>query len=234
MRVLRASTLGILLGVLIGVVFGVLPAMKAGFSVYNKTKQTSSNISDEIIRFHVRANSDSTEDQDLKMDVKDAVIEYISPYLSECSSVEESREVLNSQMSNIEEIANSVIEMEGYDYPVEVYFSNEEFPVKEYGDIVFPSGEYEALRIDIGSAEGKNWWCVMFPPLCFIDSTTGVVPDDSKEMLKEELSEEAYDEIQVKSDSKEEGEQEEETKEEPEIKIKVKFKIVEEIEKLFN
>lgn len=145
-----------------------------------------------ILRFHVRANSDSQEDQELKMAVKEDVVAMLKPMLRNCNSVKQSKDVIVSNMQNIYTTAVNTIVEQGYDYDVKVYVTKEDFPVKTYGDLTFPAGEYQALRIDIGKAQGQNWWCVMYPPLCFIDESTAVVSEDGKELLKENLTDEEY------------------------------------------
>ena len=146
----------------------------------------------DILRFHVRANSDSEKDQELKIAVKDDVIAMLKPLLADCKSVSESKAVIVSNLQNIYMTAVNTITEEGYDYPVKVYVTAEKFPAKMYGDLTFPEGNYQALRIDIGNALGKNWWCVMYPPLCFIDDATVVVSDKGKKILKDNLSDEEY------------------------------------------
>lgn len=145
-----------------------------------------------IIRFHVRANSDSKEDQELKMAVKEDVVTMLKPMLEHCDSVEQSKNVIVSNLQNIYITAVNTIVEQGYDYEVKVYVTEEEFPAKTYGDLTFPEGNYQALRIDIGEAKGHNWWCVMYPPLCFIDESTAVVSMDGKELLKKNLTDEEY------------------------------------------
>lgn len=146
----------------------------------------------DILRFHVRANSDSDEDQQLKLAVRDDVVAMMKPLLSDCDSVSESKGVVISNLQNIYTTAVNTITEQGYDYPVKVYVTVEEFPAKAYGDLTFPEGKYQALRIDIGDALGQNWWCVMYPPLCFIDDATAVVSKEGKEILKENLTMEEY------------------------------------------
>lgn len=155
-------------------------------------------IADSIIRFHVRANSDSNVDQSIKLDVKEAVVDYIRPKLENSSTLEESRAILESETDAIREVAINTLRDNGSDLDVSVYFENCYFPVKSYGDVTFPAGEYEAFRIDIGEAEGKNWWCVLYPPLCFVDTTFGVVPEESKEKLAGVLTEKEYSQITAK------------------------------------
>ncbi len=154
--------------------------------------KTQKEIAEQIIRFHVRANSDSEEDQSLKLAVKDAVVLFLKDELADANSLDEARNILYYDIDRIEKIALSVIRDRGYEYNVNVYFEKSYFPMKVYGDMSFPPGTYEAFRIDIGEAEGKNWWCVLFPPLCFVDSAYSVVPEDTKEQFKNVLSEEAY------------------------------------------
>jgi len=145
-----------------------------------------------ILRFHVRANSDSEEDQDLKMAVKEDVVAMLKPLLSDCKNVAESKNIVVANLQNIYKTAVNTITEQGYDYEVKVYVTEEGFPAKTYGDLTFPEGEYQALRIDIGEAKGQNWWCVMYPPLCFIDESTAVVSKEGKQELKEALTPEEY------------------------------------------
>lgn len=209
----RGTILGILLGVLGGTILAV-------WDVSNDAKDRKSNqeeLSEHVIRFHVRANSDEEEDQRLKEEVKSNLVEYISPVLEQCSSREEAQIALEEEMEELENIALTTIYDAGYDYPVSIYFSTEDFPVKEYGDILVSGGEYEALRVDIGEAAGQNWWCLIYPPLCFIDGSTVIVDEDGKEVLKEEVGEEAYENMLI----------------EDKPKVVVKFKLYEELKELF-
>lgn len=152
----------------------------------------SKDLSNSVFRLHVIANSDSTEDQNLKYKVRDKVLEYMNEISKNCPSKEDVILLATEHLSEFEEIAKQVIVDNGYDYDVTVKIGNFDFPTKSYGDISFPAGNYDALRIEIGSAQGQNWWCVMFPPLCFVDVTSGVVPDESKEIMKENLNDEEY------------------------------------------
>ena len=152
-------------------------------------------IADNIIRFHIRAASDSDDDQSLKLKVKDAVVDYMGKELSDAESLDEARNILYDDTDEIKSIALNVIKEEGYAYDVNVYFERSYFPMKTYGDMSFPPGNYEAFRVDIGEAAGKNWWCVLFPPLCVVDQTYAVVPDDTKGKFKDVLSDDAYNAI---------------------------------------
>jgi stage II sporulation protein R len=177
-------------------------------------EEVQKGLASHVIRFHVLANSDSEEDQALKLEVRDAVIEEMHELLIDAQSIDETRIIINENMNMIEAIAREIIIENGKDYDVTVELDNEFFPTRAYGDVVLPTGEYEALRILIGEAEGKNWWCVMFPPLCFVDVTHGIVPDESKEELKSFLTEEEYNMVLG-------------AKREEDIPVKVKFKIAE-------
>ena len=166
----------------------------AGGRLYSDSeeRQLQKGIASNIIRFHVRAESDSKEDQWLKLQVKEAVLAYISPVLSKSQSVDESRQLLYNESENIRNVAAATLRSLGDESDVNVYFENCYFPMKTYGDMTFPPGEYEAFRVDIGEVQGKNWWCVLYPPLCFVDAVYGEVPEESKEELKGVLTEEEY------------------------------------------
>lgn len=159
---------------------------------YSYVNAVSENLSNSVFRLHVIANSDTQEDQNLKYIVRDKLIEYMNTLSQSCSSKEEVIKTSQDNLDDFKQIAENTIREQGYSYPVEVEIGNFEFPTKTYGDISFPAGYYDALRVKIGEAKGKNWWCVMFPPLCFVDVTTGIVPDTSKEDLKQNLSDEEY------------------------------------------
>ena len=137
-------------------------------------------ISDKLIRFHVIANSDSEEDQSLKLKVRDRIIDKISLKLEAAESLDEARDILKSSIEEVNSIAKEVIIEEGFNYDVNTMISKENFPDKIYGDYIFPQGNYEAYRVIIGSGEGQNWWCVMFPPLCFVDESKNIV--DTKKL----------------------------------------------------
>lgn len=149
-------------------------------------------VANNIIRFHVIANSDSENDQSLKLVVRDKVVTMLQEKLKNVDDLTEARTLLRSEIEEVEQMAEAEMRSRGYDYTAEASLGNSYFPIKKYGDMTFPAGEYEALRIKLGKAEGKNWWCVMYPSLCFVDSTYQVVPDESKERIKNVLTEEDY------------------------------------------
>lgn len=161
-------------------------------SIENITKESSleltelnyNDIKDKLIRFHVIANSDTEEDQNLKLKVRDKVVEALSEKLNGITSLDEAENVLKQNINYVNEIAKEVIEENNYTYEVNTMLSYENFPDKVYGDYVFPQGNYEAFRVIIGEGKGQNWWCVMFPSLCFVDESKNEV--DSSE-LKDEI-----------------------------------------------
>jgi stage II sporulation protein R len=191
------------------------------------------SIENKLIRFHVIANSDTAEDQALKLKVRDKVLEYIAPKLKKSKNIEESRSILMQNDEEIKEIAEQVIKSNGYSYNAVTMLTKEKFPVKTYGNITLPQGEYEAYRIIIGSGTGQNWWCVMFPPLCFIDITKGEVSyKETEKEMKQVLSEKEYEEV----DNTNKINNVDKTKEKKASseKLEIRFKIFDEIKKLFT
>ena len=171
----------------------------------------SNNIADSVFRLHVIANSDSKEDQELKLKVRDELLSYMNIISKDSTSKQEAMQIVNEHKEEFTQIAKKVIKENGYNYTVNVQIGKADFPTKYYGDITLPAGTYDALKVQIGEAKCQNWWCVMFPPLCFVDVSTGIVPDNSKQELKQSLDNEEYDLIS-KTDNNE---------------ISFKFKIVE-------
>ena len=163
----------------------------------NDISTIQQGISHKIIRFHVIANSDSDADQALKLKVKEAVVNYTAELLCNSKSISETEDLLSSHTNDIIPIANNVISENDYDYPVTAEITDTYFPTKSYGSYTFPPGTYRAFQIKIGEAKGKNWWCVLYPPLCFIDISHGTVNPESEELLKETLT---TDEFQAVSD----------------------------------
>lgn len=177
----------------------------------NYVQAVSSDIASNVFRLHVIANSDSKEDQDLKYLVRDSLLEYMNSICTDVTTKEEAIKLINENLDTFKEIAISTIKENGFNYEVNISVGNFYFPTKYYGDISLPAGMYDALKIQIGKASGKNWWCVMFPSLCFIDVSSGIVQEESKELLEENLSSESYSVISDTENSE----------------IKIKFKILE-------
>lgn len=123
-------------------------------------------IYDSVVRLHVLANSDSEEDQALKLEVRDAILEITAPLLETCTGRDEAETILRDHLQELTEAAQAVIERAGHDDPVSISFDNEEYPERTYDSFCFPAGTYLSLRVLIGNAEGHNWWCCLFPPIC--------------------------------------------------------------------
>ena len=158
-------------------------------------REIQQGIAGEVFRLHVIANSDTEKDQELKLKVKTRIVEYLKEILGEDAGLEETKEAVLTHLTEIEQEAENIIEEQGFDYPVEVVVEKTYYPEKTYGDCTFPAGEYEALKVKIGSAKGQNWWCVLYPSLCFLDDTYGIVTEEKKEDLKEVLTAEEFQEI---------------------------------------
>ncbi|MBR2346436.1 MAG: stage II sporulation protein R [Clostridia bacterium] len=166
-------------------------------------------IYDNVLRLHVLANSDSSADQSLKLEVRDRILEETATLFKDCKTKDEAREAVESNLDKIREIAEQTVREAGYDYSVSVSLGEEEYPTKNYEECCFPAGEYLSLRVMIGEAEGENWWCVLFPPLC-IDAA-----GESREVFAEVgLTDEQYSFI-TETDNP---------------KYKVRFKLLEVIE----
>jgi len=166
----------------------LLLAITAAFSgvifLTDYSKDVNKGLADNLIRLHVIANSDTEEDQKLKRDVRDAIINYMKVELKDSKDLEQTRYIINRNINSIEKIAQNEIAKQGKNYSVKTTMGSYPFPTKAYGDINLPAGYYQALRVVIGQGEGANWWCVLFPPLCFVDATHGTVPDSVKQNLR--------------------------------------------------
>lgn len=161
----------------------------------------SEDLSNAVFRLHVIANSDSEEDQSLKLKVRDSLLHYMNTICSNCKTKEEAISIALDNQNEFQKIAEQTISENGYDYSVQININNFYFPTKNYGDISLPAGYYDALRVEIGEAKGKNWWCVMFPSLCFIDVSSGVVDNEAKQSLEDNLNEESYNIISENDNS---------------------------------
>ncbi len=182
------------------VIIILIISLLIGYSV-----NVSSSLSQGIVRLHIIANSDSDADQLLKLKVRDAILEKSKADFTKKDDVKDN-------LTIYKDIANSIIKECGCDYDVSVEYGNFNFPTKHYENLSLPAGNYDAVRIVIGEGKGENWWCVLFPPLCFVDGTT----DDSlvSEKMKSILGENGYDIISAKSKN-------------GEVPVNIKFKIVE-------
>lgn len=180
-------------------------------------KDIQEGIAEEILRFHVIANSDSAPDQTLKLLVKDQLVNYLAPALKDCISLTEVSAVVKEKLPELTSLANTIIQTQGYCYSATASLEDCYFPLKVYGAYTFPPGYYHALRVKLGNAEGQNWWCVMFPPLCFVDETYSIVDQESGEKLSKLLTEEEYETLMNKK-----------------TPVKVRLKLLEALKKLFT
>lgn len=171
----------------------------SGIFAEAKVVRVQKRMADEVFRFHVLANSDSERDQALKMKVKEAVIAYMKKQLPESESAKRTKTWASSHLEEIKMVAEAVLQKEGSGHAVVAEVTNCYFPDKTYGDITFPKGHYDALRIKIGEAKGQNWWCVLYPNLCFVDAIHAVVPEEGKKDLKKVLDEEEYEMVTTTS-----------------------------------
>ena len=161
-------------------------------NAYSYASNVSTELSENIFRLHILANSDSDEDQALKLKVRDQIIEYMKTLSNGIADKETVIKLSKEHKTDFIEIAENVIRENGYNYPVNIEIGNFYFPTKYYGNISLPAGNYDALKIEIGDAKGQNWWCSLFPPLCFVGVSSGVVDSEGEEYLKENLSEEEF------------------------------------------
>ena len=175
----------------------------------------AARIAPEILRFHVLANSDSDEDQQLKLRVRTLLLDSIYEELGENASLDDTKEYVLANKDSLEQEAEDYMKAEGYDYPAHMEVTECYFPTKTYGDMVFPCGTYDAVRVEIGKGKGHNWWCVLYPPLCFVDSTYAVVPDSSREIVRASLDAADYQAL---------------LKKQPEVHIRIRSKFLELLE----
>ena len=166
-----------------------------------------------MFRLHIIANSDNNYDQKLKLKIRDEIIKYMKPLTENCQNKNEVISITKNNLNNLIKIAKETIIKNGYNYDVIIEVGNFHFPTKYYGNVSMPAGNYDAIRIKIGKAEGKNWWCSLFPSLCFTDVSNGIIDKKSEKILKSNLKQEEFTLITSKTQD-----------------IKFKFKIIE----LFN
>ncbi len=179
-------------------------------TAYSYATTISNGLAENIFRLHILANSDSEEDQTLKLKVRDAILNYMETLTADMSDKQAVITLAKEHTQDFKKIAEQTIQENGYSYSANIEIGNFYFPTKYYGNISLPAGNYDALKIEIGKAEGQNWWCSLFPPLCFVSVSSGVVDEEGEEYLKENLSDE---EFAIVSDSSD--------------KVQFKFKIIE-------
>lgn len=162
------------------------------------------DLAKEVFRFHVIANSDSRDDQEVKLKVRDAVIEYMEESMpeTETQTAKTTKQWARTHQHELERIAEKTLRKSGFTYGVTAEVVKDYFPEKTYGDVIFPEGEYEALRLKLGDADGHNWWCVLYPGLCFNEQTCAVVDADGKKELKGTLTAEEYEMVTATTEFK--------------------------------
>ena len=175
------------------------------------SENITSEISGELLRMHILANSDSDFDQETKLKVRDYILTYINK-----KEIESKEEVVKS-IREIEESLNEFLKKEDVKYLCKVVYANSIFETKTYSDLSIPAGEYESLRVILGEGVGKNWWCVAYPPLCFTESVIGKISNNGNEKLYEILTEETYNIL------KKDG-----------VDYKIKFKTIEILNSIFK
>lgn len=164
----------------------------AGYTAKGYAEEIISGISMKVVRFHVLANSDGAADQELKLAVRDRVLEEFGEKLENCESKAETLALLENSKEEIRRIAADEVTAQGYAYPVRVSVIREDFPEKQYGQLVFPAGVYDSLRIEIGQGAGHNWWCVLYPQMCYVDAAFSEPTEEGHYRLSQTLNEEEY------------------------------------------
>lgn len=150
-------------------VFGIIILTATAFLYDNPTSEET------YLRIHIRANSNCEIDQSVKYKVKEKVVEYLTPFVAECKTVENAKQTVSDKLAEIEMVANNVLQENGFSYFANAKLKNEEFPTRVYQDLTLEGGFYDALIINLGEGKGDNWWCVVYPPLCFVGEGNGYV-----------------------------------------------------------
>ena len=163
---------------------------------------TQAQLAEKVIRLHVLANSDSQADQTLKLQVRDKILAQTASLLSGQESAAQAAAILQDNLDALAQTAAQEIAARGYHYPVKVCLEETWFPTRQYENVSLPAGNYQALRVLIGEGAGKNWWCVMYPNMCFQGSMYEVIDEKAETSLQEVLTQEEYDSIIEDSDYK--------------------------------
>ena len=142
--------------------------------IFVSRQSNTDEVQNDYLRIHVRANSNSQTDQDIKYIVKDEVVKFITPYAAQCTDKQKAMEIIGGILGEIEKVCDRVLASHGFNYKSKASVRSEEFPTRVYGDLTLESGVYDALIIELGSGTGDNWWCVIYPPLCFTSGTADV------------------------------------------------------------
>lgn len=155
-------------------------------------EQLADRLSLQVLRFHVLANSDSDSDQAVKLEVRSLILDYIQQLLPRGADKEETAACLSKYQADIEACANRFLEEKGFGYQAHLQLTRSYFPTRVYGNMVFPCGTYDAVRMILGKGEGHNWWCVLYPRFCFVDAVCSEVPEESVKLLRQSLNQDDY------------------------------------------
>lgn len=151
-------------------------SLLAVFFVIPTENNSASTFNDEFLRIHIRANSNADIDQNVKYEVKDAVVNYLTPLLTNAVDKKTAIKIVSDNLLNINNVADSVLSKNKFSYKTNSVIKKEEFPTRAYNNLTLPAGVYDSLIVNLGSGQGNNWWCVVYPPLCFVnaDNSNGV------------------------------------------------------------
>ena len=193
--------------VIISLLFGLVFSM----ALMAYADNTQKGIAAGVVRLHVVANSDDVYDQQVKLKVRDVIIDELAPILDDVTNQEQAKQIIIENLKNVEKAAQSLLDENGFAYGAKVMYEKTHFPTKKYENIMLPPGNYDALKIVLGNGEGQNWWCVMYPPLCFEGSVSGIIDEEQANILKQNIGDSGY-EIITQKDT---------------VPVKFKFKILE-------
>ena len=175
-------------------------ALVVALSAYQyRVDRFQQDISKEILRFHILANSDSEIDQSVKLKVRDEIGRYMQGNMQDAKDLTECMQITREKLPEITEIAEEALRREGFSYGAKARIGTVDFPEKKYGSYIFPGGSYQALEITLGEGNGHNWWCVMYPNMCFAGSVYEVIEEDAKAELRAVLTPEEYEELMAES-----------------------------------
>ena len=185
----------IIVFLLFSFIYVIHNTITTSYTSKSKYNTMQSNIASKIIRFHVVANSNSTYDQTIKLEIKDAIVNMMSPKLSNATDIKSARIIIANNLNKINLLSNNILKKHNISYKSHTILDTHSFPKKRYGDMILPAGNYESVCIRLGKSTGKNWWCVLYPSLCFVDSTHAILPKTSKDKLRHTLTLDEYNYI---------------------------------------
>ena len=161
-------------------------------TIISYSNSVHEDLANNIFRLHILANSDSKEDQILKLKIRDGILEYMQEINKTSNSKSQTIQNTSQHLDEIKTKCEEILKENNSDYKINLEIGNFYFPTKHYGNISLPAGKYDSLRIEIGKAAGQNWWCSLFPPLCFIDISSGYLSEEDSKILENNLTEEEF------------------------------------------